>query len=490
MKGKPADNEPYPDSIQKIQRRPYGSAGFRAFSKILGLKIHPFQSFMLGFYFTGVTELVILISKKNGKTTLLAALALYHLLMTKQAECVIGASSRDQATILFNQAAKLIEDADLERHALPGDRREPTRYAGVFEVRSGYRVIKFEQGRIRVLAADADTADGVIPTLAIVDELHRHPSGALYGVFRDGLLGDARMVTISTAGASMDSPLGELLTRARDYDVETVKRRSTYSSPDGSFVLVEWALADVDDFHNMRTVKTVNPAPWHTPTTLKRRHDSPSMSPGQWLRFACGIWTEGDEPPITPDDWDRLRDDGFQTVKDGDQVILVPSVGHDAAIGIAVKRDDRVAVRAEFIEVREGRSILADTEDALVNLCDRYRVLEIRHPVGAFLRSADLLAERLRMKRVPLVEDPHSPTRLTAATGTFDRLMRSGNLIHDGDLELRKHCLAALRKTTETGERYMISERSRGQVAVMMAVHAVTAYEPTPKPKIHAYQGA
>ena len=59
-----------------------------------------------------------------------------------------------------------------------------------------------------MLAADADTADGVIPTLAIVDELHRHPSGALYGVFRDGLLGDGQMVTISTAGATLDSPLG------------------------------------------------------------------------------------------------------------------------------------------------------------------------------------------------------------------------------------------------------------------------------------------
>ena len=48
-------------------------------------------------------------------------------------------------------------------------------------------VARATPGRIRVLAADVDTADGVIPTLALVDELHRHASAGLYGVFRDGL---------------------------------------------------------------------------------------------------------------------------------------------------------------------------------------------------------------------------------------------------------------------------------------------------------------
>jgi phage terminase large subunit-like protein len=52
-----------------------------------------------------------------------------------------------------------------------------------------------------VLAADVDTADGVIPTLALVDEMHRHKSAGLYGVFRDGLgARDGQMLTISTAG--------------------------------------------------------------------------------------------------------------------------------------------------------------------------------------------------------------------------------------------------------------------------------------------------
>jgi hypothetical protein len=152
--------------------------------------------------------------------------------------------------------------------------------------------------------------------------------------------------------------------------------------------------------------------------------------------------------------------------------VLAPSAGHNAAIGIAsLRSDERVAVRAEIVEAREGRSILADTEDRIVELCDRYAVVEVRHPVGAFLRSADLLAAR----GVPLTADPHSPAGLTAATATFDRLMRSELLMQDGDAELRSHVVAAQRKVSETGERYMISERSRALIAVMMAAHAATA---------------
>ena len=71
----------------------------------------------------------------------------------------------------------------------------------MFDVKSGYGEIRLRGSdrdgpRVRVLAADANTGDGVIPTLALVDELHRHPSGDLYGVFRDGLgPRDGQMVT-------------------------------------------------------------------------------------------------------------------------------------------------------------------------------------------------------------------------------------------------------------------------------------------------------
>jgi phage terminase large subunit-like protein len=63
-----------------------------------------------------------------------------------------------------------------------------------------------DEGFLRVMASDVDTADGVIPTLAIVDELHRHKSTDLMGVFRDGLgPREGQMITITTAGDDSES---------------------------------------------------------------------------------------------------------------------------------------------------------------------------------------------------------------------------------------------------------------------------------------------
>src|SRR6266700_4271630 len=92
---------------------------FVSFTRILvredgkPLELYPEQSVMLTDYFDGCRETLILIPKKNGKTTLLAALGLYHLLARKDAACVIGAASRGQATILYEQATGLIDRSNL-----------------------------------------------------------------------------------------------------------------------------------------------------------------------------------------------------------------------------------------------------------------------------------------------------------------------------------------------------------------------------------------
>ena len=139
------------------------------------MKLEPYQRQMLGDFFAGCVETLVLLSKKNGKTTLLAALALYHLVTTPDAECVIGATSRDQASILYEQAAGFVSRSPFLQKRLV--------------VKGGYRQIRKrgDRGRIRVLASDVDTADGIIPTLALVDELGRHKSAELYAIFRHGL---------------------------------------------------------------------------------------------------------------------------------------------------------------------------------------------------------------------------------------------------------------------------------------------------------------
>src|SRR5688572_10130791 len=138
------------------------------------------QRTMLSDYFAGVRETMILIPKKNGKSSLLAALGLYRLCEYDNVNCAIAAASRDQAMVLFDQMKGFVQRSDWLV-----EEREVTVLRGYREIRRGDQ--RNFTGLIKVSAADADTADGWLGDLAMVDELHRARSSDLYGVFRDGL---------------------------------------------------------------------------------------------------------------------------------------------------------------------------------------------------------------------------------------------------------------------------------------------------------------
>jgi phage terminase large subunit-like protein len=391
---------------------------------------------------------------------------------------VIGAASRDQATILFTQAAGLVERSKL---------------TDLFDVKGGYRHIRLRanpSARIRVLAADANTADGVIPTLALVDELHRHPSAELYGVFRDGLgPRHGQMLTISTAGANLDSPLGAL--RSAAYKLERFERddkakRTHAISDDGSFVLHEWCLDPEDDPTDMRLVKKANPASWQTVKGLAQRHDSPSTTPWQWLRFACGVWTEGEEPWIDPRAWDALADPERE-IPEGAPAWLGVDLGvrHDStAIGIAfMDTDGTVIVRAEIMKP-EGVLPIERVEAKIREVAARYTVQAIAYDPWSFRRSAEML----EADGLPMREYTQSAEKMSIASASLYRVIDGGLLRHDGDPVLRSHVLSGVTKETERGWRLVKDPRSRRSIdaliALTMAVQMATETNRAPTPMI------
>lgn len=309
-----------------------------------------------------------------------------------------------------------------------------------------------------------------MPTLAVLEELHRHRTLRLYRTWRGKIeKRGGQIVAISTAGEP-DGEFEEVRARMRQEATKTKVVGGFTRSATKDYVLHEYAVPEGRSPDVMKDVKMANPLKAITIPQLRRKYLSPSMTPNHWRRFVGGLPAGLEDQPITADEWDALRVDIGQ-VEDGENVVLVPSVGHNAAIAIAAERSDgRVAVRVEVLEPGDD-SILVRTEERITELCDRYDVLEVHHPLGAFMRSADILAD----KGIPMIQAPHSPAALTAASGTFDRLLRSGGILHDGDPVLRSHALSATRKTTETGERYEITDRSRGLIAVVMAVHGVAA---------------
>ena len=434
------------------------------------LELEGYQRQMLADYFAGALETLILLSKKNGKTTLLAALALYHLLTVEDAECVIAATSREQASILYEQATGFVRRSEgLQRRVL---------------IKRGYRELRSRRdaGRVRVLAADVDTADGVIPTLALVDELHRAKSAALYGIFRDGLgPRDGQMLAISVAGDNELSPLGQM--RQAAYQLPEVRHdgRYTYArSEDGNYVMHEWALKADDDVSNIPLVKQVNPASWQTLEKLRQRHDSPSTLPWQWARMACGIWVGAEAWWMESDDWrgnesaDRLQDGdpvalGFDGARTGDATALVACRLTDGLIEpLALWEQPPPDSHGKFPEweVPEG-----EVDAAVADAMERFRVARAYFDPPLWQSEIDAWA---REYGDVVMRYPTNRRKFMDAVERFRTDVTAGRVPHTADDRLTRHVLNA--RTSEARGGYWLVKPATSE-KIDAAIAAVLAYE-------------
>lgn len=206
-------------------------------------KLQPWQKFIIysiyGFYYKGTNDRMvqrayILISRKNGKTALCSALALYHLILGDNGQQVVcGANSRDQATLLKKSTADFISK-------LPEAHKELSTYRSSI-------TYKKRNNELKVVSADASTLDGLNPSVGIIDEYHAATDSKLYNVIKTGQLmrTNPLMFIISTAGLDLTSPC---------YDLEIYSRRvlNNELSDDNLFCCM-WELDKDDDYNDEKT---------------------------------------------------------------------------------------------------------------------------------------------------------------------------------------------------------------------------------------------
>lgn len=476
----------------KLRGRPGTLPHFRAWSRLLRLedgsafRLEAFQAKMLADHFAGARELVALLPKGNGKSTLLGALALYHLEFTTEARCYIAAASRDQAGIIFGAAV--------------GFARRSPGLAGRYDPKQGSRQILSvrDSGFIRVLAADADTADGVAPTLALVDELHRHRTGELLAVFRGGLgKRGGQLVTISTAGSDPDSPLGLLRRAALAQGV--VERRGTHmrsAGGDGGFVLHEWSLGPDDDLDDLRLVKRANPARFVTAENLRLVKGAPGTSRAQWARFHCNVWAQDDDSAISELDWGRCAVPGGE-IPDGSEVLVGIDLGWKwdttALVPCQPLGGERVRYGRPVILVPPHDGTMLDEGlvwDALVGMSGRWSVRVVLDPNAGGQRLAQRIRDELGLE---VLEHSQDPSPMSDASMRFAGAVGGGLVEHPGDEAFTGQVCAAAAKSTVGGEKWrLVKGRARrpidAAVAAAMAYRVATAVADRP-PAIFARVG-
>ena len=448
--------------------------------------LEPFQARFVEEIFSKVPEAWLIVPEGNGKTTLMAGLALYHSEFRTAASVKVAASATDQAQILYSQAEGLVE-------------RSP-RLAKVFRCLPGYRRIEHRDNGsvIQILASDDKTGDGIIPTLCILDELHRHRDLRLYRTWRGKLpKRNGQLVTISTAG----EPGSEFeMTREKiRQQVEVVERQETFTlarSP--RLVLHEWAVPEDGDVSDMELVKRANPFSGITVEILQEKWESPTMIEPHWRRFVCNLASRGLNAAITEMEWAEAISDigiprgepvwvGLDVAWKLDTTAIVPlwwksqteRIFGDAVV-LTPERDG-TSLRPEFIE-------------------DTFLKMHARNPIHT------VVMDQTKAEQLGVWLETTLGCRIVERLGThpaamldYERFMealRMGWLKHQGDPGLTDHALNAIAQLLPSGgarfARPVTSRRSMAQqdqrvidalVAAAM-VHCVAVEEASVKERV------
>ncbi|MCD8048217.1 MAG: terminase large subunit [Clostridia bacterium] len=185
------------------------------------------------------------IPKKQGKSELAAAVALYLLYADNEAspEVYGAASDRQQASIVFDVAKRMVEQNKtlLKRSKIMSAQKRLVSYPNA--------------GYYQVLSAEVNTKHGLNVSGLVFDELHSLPTRALYDVLTKGA-SDARTnplaFIITTAGTDKNSIGFEVHTKAKDI---IDGRRA-----DPTFYPVIFGIEDDDDWSDEQNRYKANPS--------------------------------------------------------------------------------------------------------------------------------------------------------------------------------------------------------------------------------------
>lgn len=400
----------------------------------------------------------LVVPRKNGKTLMLAALAVYRLIVDDdQPEILLAAATDKQAGRLFEQCMNFLRKApDLDDML---HRRESI----------GEIVNPVTGGKIIRLPSSGETLDGYNPSLSICDELHAWGTPTRRRVWTSLNTADAarertQVVSITTAGDAMSRSTGILgrmidsneangdcehspgVTISRDYEARTLIFNYNAATNDPTDVV---------------KMKQANPASWITEEFLMRKAANPELSNSEVLQLHGCVWAEAIEAWIPIQEWDKCRVSALEAeIPDGAPVYVGVDVGltHDSsAIAVAHMRDDgKIIIQATVwsalpnvvahVTVPGGRMDLSLLEDHIRYLAKRYTVEEIAYDPRFFERSAQDLSDEF-----VIVAMQQNAAPMADAYQSFYQSVFEGRIMHDGDVVLTNHLAATAAQKTERG---------------------------------------
>jgi phage terminase large subunit-like protein len=213
------------------------------------LRLEPFQKFLIwniyGFIeketgYRRFKKAWVQISRKNGKTLLCAALAIYHLIEDGEASGQIYSISSKlaQSKIVFDAAAKIIEADE---------------YLSSLIVLAQYK-IKSSDSYFSALASTGRKSDGYNPSFVIVDEAHTmDDNGEMYNAMYSGMGSRVQPLIFSITTAGLD-----LNCWAYD-EFEMTEKILSGEAVDDSYFIMNFIMEKKDDWTKIENWRKSNP---------------------------------------------------------------------------------------------------------------------------------------------------------------------------------------------------------------------------------------
>ncbi len=392
------------------------------------------------------------IPKKNGKTELTAALAVYHLINDPPSgQIYCCAAEKEQAGLVYKAAKEMIEQNPyLEKMVKVVDSKKEiyNRQSGTF---------------IKVLSAEAYSKHGLNPTVVVFDELHAQPNRGLWDVMTFG------------SGSARREPLWWVITTAGDdpdrHSIGWEQHEYARKVADGEHVDPIWyaklfGAKEDDDIFDEATWYKANPSLGHTieiekvrQEAIGARNDPAKEKLFRWLRLnqwvslkqigwlplslwdnTVGQWNPADlvgkkcyigldlsstidltgaallfppQPGVT--DW-RVLFEGWIPEDSMKERILRDSVPYDRW------------VKEKMLHATPGNAVDYDFVEArLIALSKQYRVQALCPDPW----NSSMLTQRLQKKGIQIVPIPQTMAGMTAPMKEIERLLRHGELSHE-----------------------------------------------------------
>lgn len=186
-------------------------------------------------------ETMFLVGRKNGKTTMLSAIALYMMIADGEgsAECYSVATKKDQASKAFKSACAMRSQSP-EIRAIVNKRRTDMYMPSTFS--------SFEP-----LSSDSDTLDGLNAHLVIIDELHAIKDRNLYEVMKQSTSSRIQplVVMITTAGTVRENIFDDIYNYANNVLEGTIKN--------DAFLPVLYELDKTEEWQDIKCWAKANP---------------------------------------------------------------------------------------------------------------------------------------------------------------------------------------------------------------------------------------